>query len=179
MTIANIEQVRRDFGGFAELIRNDAEDYVSFLLGEDSGRCTTIFLGMTDGTPEDGSKALRCVEEATQHLEEYGFQRPESTRCTQQIGFGDDFVYACSIDTDETVDDYRQILELVGAIQFRSAVSYQWRVGIGVDRHTAYVALSHAKANQLWADNLIGGMIEDSGKSLESVEHIFWNTAIA
>jgi len=153
--VSAIENVRREFGGFSRLIRDDAEEYIGWLLNVrdcDRDQTTAIFLAQTGGSFARSTAARTFVEQETEPLLHAGWDRAMQARCDDQLGNGIDFVYACSIAHCQSFS-MRETFELFCTIRLTSQRESEWRTGFGTSIHTAYVALSHAKANETWVDD--------------------------
>tara|TARA_R110002073_G_scaffold8027_19_gene44882 strand:+ start:18852 stop:19379 length:528 start_codon:yes stop_codon:yes gene_type:complete len=156
MDESEIEIVRRTFGGFARLIRDDAEAYIGWLLGIpnlDVDFCTGIFLAQTGGSKKRSEVAWADIERATESLTEAGFLRASEGPCSAQIGHGNDFVYVCGISHEQCGLSMHSVFDMFCSVTFPSRSQSAWRSGFGISIHTAYVALSHAKENEMWADD--------------------------
>lgn len=184
MDFEELEKVRREFGGFSDLIRDDAEDFVHALLGMPSTH-TAILLAQTQGRRRDGENAWEIAYRTTEPFAKHGFSRPPERHCAAQIGQGSDFVYACGrCSPQQELTLLPDFAKLICELDLRFKSSMDWRVGVGISVHSAYVALSHAESGQLWVDDTLGPYVEKSMKTTSKGrpsqrEDLMWNACSA
>ena len=171
MQSKELENIRKQFGGFSKMIQNDAEHYIENMFPEAVGT-TIIIVAQTKNSIDQSKEAYHRAQRYLSPFLNFGFLHASRSSLESQLDCTNDFVFACALKKGKQVLQ-KTILDMyndTGRLGSNSHsfpdtpdLNYQfdWRAGLGVSVHSAYIALSHARANEFLLDNAFRNMPQE------------------